>query len=148
MADQTVPERPKHYGHDDALEDLRRTARAASIVRAVSLAVEAQQDGVVTYEGETMCRWWGSIDAAIWSIRKVRDVYMNTSDSPNSVDWCTPLNLLEAMGAALFQLDVGPNKNAMTATQVRDLCEAVLESLSALHDDLSAAAKELQGGAA
>lgn len=149
MADQTVPERPKDYRHADALENLRQTARAASIVRAVYLAVEAQDDGSVKYGDNKVCRWWGSIDVAISYVEKVRDAYTETRCAPiSSVDWCTPLNLLEAMGAALWQLDVGPMKNAMSADEIQDLCEAVLETLAVLHDELSAVAKELQGGEA
>ena len=148
MAEQTVPQQSEHYGYANALDNLRQTAQAAAIVRAVCLAVVAQEDGVVNYDDNKPCRWATSIDAAVWRMHKVRDSYMETINSPASVDWCTPLNLLEAMGAALWHLDIGTNKYAMNHDEVMNLCEAVLETLSTLHDDLSATAKELQGGAA
>lgn len=148
MAEQTVPQRPDHYGHADALNNLRQTARAASIVRAVLMAVDAQRNEKMTFQNDVVSRWASSIDAACWCLEKVRDDYFNTVSPPCSGDWGTPLNLLEAMGAALWSMESGSSKTDMTAVQVRDLCEVILDTLSTLHDDLTEVANSLKGDAA
>lgn len=148
MADQTVTERQNHYGHAEALNNLRQTAHAASIVRVVLMAVDAQGREKMTFENDTVSRWASSIDAACWCLEKVRDDYFNAISPPDSIDWCTPLNLLEAMGAALWSMQTGSSTIDLKAVEVRDLCEVILETLATLHDDLSAAAKSLQGEAA
>lgn len=148
MAEQTVPQRPDHYGHVDALNNLRQTAHAASIVRAVLMAVHAQGREKMTFQNDEVSRWSSSIDAACRCLEKVQYDVNNTVNPPDSVDWFTSLNLLEAMGAALWSMETGSSKIDMTDEQVRDLCEAILDTLATLHDDLSAAAKRLQGDAA
>lgn len=144
MADQNVPEQTKRYGHADALEDLRQTAKAASIVRAVAIAIAAQADHPEKDEDlYTFVKWAPSIDAALWCAEKVKVSQTETVDAPDGVDWCTPLSLLEAMAAVCWRTDV-PEDKAMCCYQVEDLCEAVLDALSTLHDDLSTVASSLK----
>lgn len=148
MAEQTVPELAESYGLAHVLDSLRNTAQAAGIVRAVCLAVDAQEDGAVKYKDNWLCRWSPSIDAAILCLKKVQRAHTETTDEPLSVEWCMPLNLLEAMAAALWRMEDATKRTAMDGDDFIAWGEAVLESLSALHDDLSAVAKGMQGGAA
>lgn len=144
MADQTVPEQAKHYDHADALDDLRQTAKAASVVRAVSMAVAYEAEMVVRdADAHKLVRWAPSVDAALWCLEKIKTSFMDTIDSPNSVDWCTPLSLLETM-AAVFWNEQVPEDKAMCSAQVEELCEVILDTLSTLHDDLSAEASNLK----
>lgn len=144
MADQTVPEQAKHYDHAAALEDLRQTAKAASIVRAVSIAVAAQADHPEKEEDlYTFVKWAPSIEAALGCVKKIAAAQTETIGSPVGVDWSTPLSLLEAVEAVFWRDDV-PVDKAMCCGQVEDLCEAVLDALSTLHEDLSVAASNLK----
>lgn len=145
MADQTVPERPANYGLSHALDSLRNTAQAAGIVRAVCLAVDAQTDGSVKYKDNWLCRWSPSIDAAILCVKKVQRAHTETVDEPLSVEWCMPLNLLEAMAAALWRMENATKRTAMDGDDFLAWGEAVLGTLSTLHDQLSSVAEKLQG---
>lgn len=75
--------------------------QARAIVRAVALAVTAQEQGSVSYENGTAERWWASLDLVCLKLMAVRDLVAKRCNSPD-VDWFTPLNVLEAVGAAAW----------------------------------------------
>jgi hypothetical protein len=101
MADETVSQTDRHFDADDARQMSRNTEAAIAIMRAVSLAAAAQQDGSVVYDDNPVSRWGPAVDAACSRVHQVRDALMQAVGAP-SADWWTPLAILEATGAALW----------------------------------------------
>jgi len=98
MAEQTVAERADKYGYDDVREALRKTAQAMAMMRVLSLAVAAQEDGSVIYDDNKFSRWGPVVDAACERVHAVRDSLQNKANAPHAVDWWTSLAILEATG--------------------------------------------------
>lgn len=145
MADSTVNELADVYGYEDAKDALRHTAQAMAIVRAVSLAVAAQVDGSVLYDDDNrVSRWVSAIDAACARVRLVRNAIINRAAAPDSVDWCTPLNILEATGAALWHMDFGHVHEAMSHDDLQSVCEAAISSIGEMYEELSTVADGLR----
>ena len=149
MADQTVAERADKYGYNDAREALRQTSQAMAIVRAVSLAVAAQEDGSVIYDDNKFSRWGPAIDAAIARVHAVRDALQNKASAPDVVDWWTSLAILEATGAALWYTAGGLHGDtALESDQLQSIADAAMDSLGEMYEALSNVASGLSGGAA
>lgn len=148
-ADQTVAESIGKYGYDDAREALRQTAQAMAIMRAVSLAVAAQEDGSVRYDDNEVSRWNPAVDAACARVRTVRDALMNKASAPDGVDWFTSLTILEATGAALWHTVGGGHEDtALDSEQLQSIAEAAMDSLGAMYEALSRVAGDFSRGAA
>lgn len=149
MADQTVPDTPDLYDYSDARLALRKTSQAMALMRAVALAVEAQEDGAVRYDNNKFSRWGPVVDGAIDRVQAVRDAMLNKASSPDTVDWWTSLAILEATGAALWYMaGSADGDTAMEAEQLQSISEAAIDSLGSMFQELSNVADELSGSAA
>lgn len=144
MADQTVSDNVDQFGLSEAHKALRHTVQAMAILRSVWLAVEAQEDGAVKYEDNKLSRWWPAVDAACARMHEVRSLMINKGQTPDTVDWWTPLNLVEAMGAALWHADTGAHKGAFGAEELQGCADAAIYSLGLLQESLSSVYKELE----
>lgn len=138
MADQTVAESAEKYGDDDSREALQKTSQAIAIMRAVSLAVAAQDDGAVSYEDNRVARWQPAVDAAIVCVRAVSDALINKVGPPANVDWWTPLSILEATGAALWHAAVGADEDTgLESHQLQSIAEAAMDSMGVMYEALA-----------
>lgn len=85
----------------DAKCVLEWVQQARAIVRTVTFAVTAQEDGSVSYEDGQSDRWWAVLDLVCAKVLAVRELLSNRSGAP-ALDWFTPLNLIEAVAAATW----------------------------------------------
>ena len=148
MADSTVLERPLHFTYEDATDALRNTAQAMGILRAVSLAVAAQGNGAARYEDDSVSRWQPSIDAACERVGVVRFLMNERVDSPVDVEWWTPITMLEALGAALWNRNQGGIAEELSDEEMHGCLDAAHESLCHMRETLQRAAERLRDGAA
>lgn len=141
MADQTVAESADKYGYNDVQEALRKTAQAMAIMRVLSLAVAAQEDGSVIYDNNKFSRWGPVVDAACERVHAVRDALQNKANAPDAVDWWTSLAILEATGAALWHTG-GPSHDdaALEAEQVQSVADSAFDCLESMYGELTAIA--------
>lgn len=144
MAEQNVLERPADFTYDDAAEALRKTAEAMAIVRVVSLAVSAQEHGSVRYDENTACRWQPAIDAACDSVGIVRALVLGRVDAPVGIEWWTPITLIEALGAALWDRNSGGAVDAPSDEEVRACLDVIHDSLTRMHAALQLEADRLR----
>lgn len=137
MADQTVTEHPLEFGHDQALAALRKTGQAMAILQVMWVAIEAGEDGCVNFSGlGGPARWQPSADAVVQCVQAVRDAIIESVRSPDGLDWWTPLNLAEALAAALWAMESGVCKDRLDAEQVQAMADVVMESLAGLYEAL------------
>ena len=137
MAEQTVAERADKYGYDDVREALRKTAQAMAMMRVLSLAVAAQEDGSVIYDDNKFSRWGPVVDAACERVHAVRDSLQNKANAPHAVDWWTSLAILEATGAALWHTAGGLHSDtALEAEQVQSVADAAFDCLESMFSEL------------
>lgn len=113
---------------------LRAIYQARAVMRSVELAAAAQEDGAVIYsDGAT--RWGPAIDFAIKRITSVRDLAIGSADcAPTDVAWYTPLNMLEALGAALWRGQSDSN-GAMDFDELQTAAQAVICALEELAEE-------------
>jgi hypothetical protein len=143
MADQTVT--PQEFGYEQACDALRKTAQAMAILQVIWIAVEAGEDGCVTFKGQGVERWQISIDAAVECAHGARDVFIEKRVSaPDCLDWWTPVNLLEAMGAALWGIESGVAKGRLQPDQLQSMIDVAMGSLGRLYEALSIEADRLK----
>lgn len=149
MADQTVT--PQEFGYEQACEALRKTAQAMAILQVIWIAVEAGEDGCVHFKGKGngVERWQISVDAATECVQGARDVIIERSvTAPDCLDWWTPVNLLEAMGAALWGLQNCVDSGRLQPDQLQTMIDVTMESLGRLYEALSIEADRLKPVAA
>lgn len=145
MADQTVT--PQEFGYEQACEAMRKTAQAMAILQVVWIALEAGEDGCVNFKGEGLGRWFPSLEATTECIHDARDLIIESSNAPKTVDWWTPLNLVEALDAALWGIQSGVGRGRLDAGQVQSMIDATIESLDKLCEALSVEADRLKPAA-
>lgn len=144
MADQTVLDRPTHFTHEDACDALRNTSQAMAILRAVSLAVTAQGNGAARFDDDSVSRWQPSIDAACERVGVVRFLMNERVGSPVDVEWWTPITMLEALGAALWNRNQGGTADELSDEEMQGCLDAVQESLCRVRASLLTAADRLK----
>lgn len=144
MAEQTVLDRPLHFTRDDAGDALRNTAQAMAIIRTVSLAVAAQGNGVELFEDDSVSRWQPAIDAACERVGVVRFLMNERVDSPVDVEWWTPITMLEALCAALWNRNQGGAAEELSDEEMQGCLDAVHDSLCRVRTSLLAAADRLK----
>jgi hypothetical protein len=142
MAESTVADRVDVFGYEDARDALRQTAQASAILRAVSLAIDAQLDGSASYQDNGAVRWMPAIEAACVRVGLVRDALMIRGATPSGVDWWTPSAILEATAAALWNSEIRCTKG-LSAEEIQTVCDVAIDSLGAMNEALSVAADGL-----
>lgn len=143
MADSTVNQTVRHFGHDDAVAALEQVARATAILRVLSIAVDAQQDGAAVFDDNGVARWSPAVAAACACVRSVRDPLNETVDSPNNIDWWTPLTILEGMDAALWHTGIDSDAGKLSEDEFKMAAQVAMESLAKMRQGLAQAADEL-----
>lgn len=144
MAEHNVPDEASRFDLDTARDALREMGRARAILWAVGLAVAAQEDGSVEYDDNELSGWGPAVDAASAHLHAVRYAFCNTVDNPSTVDWWTSLNLVEAMGAALWHVGTGSHKGKVSGDQVRACADAAIESLDQMREEMIAVIRTLE----
>lgn len=142
MADQTVT--PQEFGYEQACEAMRKTAQAMAILQVIWIALEAGQDGCVQFKGGGLERWNVSVNAAVECAHGARDAIIESVQTPDELDWWTPVNLLEAMGAALWGIESGVCNGRLEADQLQSMIDVTMESLGRLYEALSREADRLK----
>ena len=107
------------YGPEDADFVLSKVHEARVLMVVVRMAVEAQEDGAVNYDGDGVERWYSLLDVACDRLQAACDRLIEKTNGPR-VNWYTPLNLVEALAAALWGSATGPGKCRL------DFCECVI----------------------
>lgn len=142
MADQTVI--PQDFGYEQACEALRKTAQAMAILQVVWIALEAGEDGCVNFKGEGLGRWFPSLEATTQCIQDVRDLIIESRNAPETVEWWTPLNLVEALDAAVWGIQSGVGKGRLQVDQFQSMIDVAVGSLGRLYEALSNEADRLK----
>lgn len=115
----------------NAASVVRNVKAARVILRTVALALGAVEDGSTTFDDSNhSSRWSGAIGEACSRLTMVRDDLINLAEAP-TLDWVTPLTLIEAFDAALwhgysFEDERLSNREAVCAAEV------VIDSLDSL----------------
>jgi hypothetical protein len=142
MAEETVIDRVTTYTRHDATQGARDTSQAIAIMRAVQVAVNAVDDGCISYEFAHVSRWSPAVSAATIRVSRVRDAILEKADTP-PVDFWTPLALLEALDAALWHgSSLEREALQMDSSQVISMAQAVIDELEALAQELASATVE------
>jgi hypothetical protein len=108
-----------------------RNAQAARVIfRTVVLAMSAVEDGSMSFDDNgKSSRWSAAISAACSKMKLIRDDLMETSSAP-TLDWYTPLNLIEALDAALWFGGCScPDETQLTNVEAIHAAEVVIHSL-------------------
>ena len=126
----TAGDAPRPFGPSDAAEMRRSAGTARAVCRVVALAVDAQLDGAVNFQDRTPTRWWSSIDVARENLERARDVLIETSGAPESIDWAKPLCLVEALSAAMWHSHSVSN-TALDHIEIAAFLAAAIESIDA-----------------
>jgi hypothetical protein len=127
--------KPDNAGHPRRFSaaEVRRSATAArAICHAVAIAAAAQLDGAVAFEDVEASRWQPSIDEACELLYVVRKQLIDTAGAPTGCDWWTPINLLEALGSAMWHRRAGPLADPLEHAEVAALLCVAIESLDVL----------------
>lgn len=124
-----------------------KVSEALAVCRIVKLATAAQMDRAVDFFGSdpSASRWLSSIDPACERLREVRTILCETSGA-TALDWFTPLNLLEALGAAMWHCSTPDGDAAIGHDELQAFMRVAIASLDQLADGLrSAVAEGLEG---
>lgn len=124
---QTSPFAGREFATTEAALVLNSVVATRAILRAVALAVAAQEDGSVEYEDNESRRWQPAIDEACAKMRTVRDVLMETYSAPG-LDWVTPLVLLEAIGASLWYGHAGTGAKTLDSHELGSVLQVAIEA--------------------
>jgi hypothetical protein len=147
MADNTVvhlhaapgrgADRSRRFSPSDDAEIRRNVAEARAICRALELASAAALDGSVDFEDPAAGRWHPVVDRACECLTAVRSICVETTAAPNP-DWWTPLQLLEATGAAMWHCAAPPScgHGSLEHDEVASLMRVTIASLDRLVEDL------------
>lgn len=101
---------------------------AHAILKIVTLAMRAEDDGSMSYAGEGGAGHWSpAIGEVVNRLDAVRDRLMNTIDNP-SLDWTVALGLAQALDAALWaQCSLSPG---LTLQEAQDAIRVILEVIA------------------
>lgn len=113
----------------DARAVRRGVTEARAVCRIVALAVDAMLAGTRFDDDEAVSRWHPSIEVACDRLRDVRSALGETIDAPGH-DWFTPLNLLEALSAALRS-----ERGQLDCTELAACLAVAVESLDVLSSE-------------
>jgi hypothetical protein len=107
---------------------VRDLKAARVILRLVLMALHAEKNGsVVADHDDELSRWSAAINAALARLCSVRDLLMETPESP-PIDWPTPFALVNALDSAFW--DSTCSNSRRTGTTAPDLTS--LEAQTAL----------------
>lgn len=128
------------FSEGDAATLLQNLQTARAIVRAVALAVCAQEDGAILYDdGNRIERWGPALSEACIRLREVREALISKASAP-AVDWFTPLALGEALDAALWHgYSSRTEVERLDAPEFVSAAQAFIDSLDALGQDFEEA---------
>ncbi len=136
MAEATVSEQSQTYTVEDFKAASMNVSQAVAILRSVSVAADAVQDGAVTFEHDHVCRWGPAIAAATRRVALVRDVLVNRLNAP-AADWYTSLTLLEALDATMWHGESCKGLPGWDTARLQDMCEAIASELDELKAGLA-----------
>ncbi|MDP2018644.1 hypothetical protein [Hydrogenophaga sp.] len=146
--DTSTPEKVMPFTSADAHRVREWVLQARAIVRAVALAVTAQEDGSVSYDNGPEERWWASLDLVCSKLGAVRDLLSSRRNAPD-VDWFTPLNVLEAVGAAAWHATGSrAGEDQLDAEEIRLALGVEVECLERLASECADACTEVNARAA
>lgn len=145
MATSTVIDlagKARRFTAADGADMCRNVNQARAICRAVAIATEAQIDGSVVYDDPEPSRWGPAIDMACERLNEVRTALTETAEGPN-YNWWTPLNLLEALGAAMWH-GAGPGHDdqkdhVLDHEELASFMSVAIAALDAVLQEYSAA---------
>ena len=103
---------------------------AHAILKIVTLAMRAEEDGSMVYARESGAAHWSpAIGEVVTRLDAVRDRLMNTIDNP-ALDWTVALGLAQALDAALWaQCNLSPG---LTLQEAQDAIRVILEVIGQL----------------
>lgn len=134
------------YQGSDAFNDLALTDRATAVIKLVGLAIRAQDAMTSTpYEGESFDRWWPLVASARALLERVKDTNINKVNSFN-IDWVPSLTMLEALDASMCltsQTEGLPAECLLSFGELVTLCDAALESLAELREEIQAVVHDM-----
>jgi len=111
---------------------VRNIQSARAVLRAVILALGAQDDGSMIFDGDSgTSRWNAAVEPVCKRLERVRDELIGTAGAPY-LDWVTSLTLAEALDAALwFGFSCEKNERLSNIEAVR-AANVVIDSLDEL----------------
>ena len=116
---------------DRSTVNLREVGTARAILRAIILAVAAQDADAIAFDGNPGPeRWSPAVGDVASRLRCVRDAVIEVADPP-ALDWYTPLTLVEALDAALWQGSGGP-AGGLEGDDLSKVAQAAVEALDRL----------------
>lgn len=109
---------------------------AHAILKIVTLAMRAEEDGSMGYAGVSGAAHWSpAIGEVVTRLDAVRDRLMNTIDNP-ALDWTVALGLAQALDAALWaQCNLSPG---LTLQEAQDAIRVTLEAIAKLQTEVTA----------
>ena len=111
-------------------------ATARALLRTLILALEAVEDGAILFkEDPGPARWSNVLSQVCKRLVTVRTALTESVSAP-SVDWWTPLNLADALDAALWGAATGKRVWGLEGPEVISAAQAVIDSLDALMEDI------------
>jgi hypothetical protein len=120
----------RRFGASEAALMMSNVKAARSILRTVILALEAIDDGSASFDGGTE-RWEPAVSEACTRLCAVRSVLIESASPPN-LDWFTPLNLVEALDAALWHGHSCSRGEQLSSEEVIFAAQVVIDSLDTL----------------
>lgn len=150
MASQIIPPAPSdnvtHIAAAKAKTGLRKfnavdldivclkVSEARAVCRVVALATAALIDHSVEYRDPNASRWWPALESAFERVQEVGSVLSETVAAPVA-DWWTPLNLLEALGAAMWH-DLAAPGDTLDPDELEAFMRVAIGSLDQLADGI------------
>lgn len=127
------------FSADEAALVSLNVRAARSVLRTVILALEAIDDGSISFDDNAGTeRWNPALGEVCVRLRTVRHVFGESVSAP-AVDWFTPLTLAEALDAALWRGAGGRQVDGLQSAEVMSAAQVVIDSLDALMEQLEAA---------
>lgn len=109
---------------------------AHTILKIVTLAIQAEEDGCTSYAAESGAGHWSPvIGEVVTKLDAVRDRLMNTIDNP-TLDWTVALGLAQALDATLWaQCNLSPG---LTLQEAQAAIRVTLEAIAKLQAEVTA----------
>ena len=124
---------------DEVVSVLANVTSARALLRTLIFAVQAVEDGSILFEDEPGVGRWSILLAQVRKrLVAVRSVLTESISAP-TVDWYTPLNLAEALDAALWHLCARHDHLTLESADVISAAQAVIDSLDELLADIQSA---------
>lgn len=112
-----------------------KVSEARAVCRVVALATDALIDHAVVYRDPGAGRWNPAIECACQRLREVGSILGEVLDPPPA-DWWTPLNLLEAVGAALWRCADAGGGVVLEHDELAPFMRVTIAALDDLADEL------------